>query len=398
MKNKEFVMIDRTLKKELLEAARYYPVVALLGPRQSGKTTLAKATFANHKYISFEDIIGVQEQVKRDPKGFLEEHRNEHGIILDEFQHAPIILSYIQLAADIENKPGYFILTGSQNFLLNEAINQTLAGRIAILTLLPLSIHELTQANLLPENPEKAIQFGFYPRIYNRHVPPTSWYPNYIKTYLERDVRLLKNVTDLSLFQKFIQLCAGRIGQLLNVSSLANDCGITTITAQGWLSVLQTSYIIFLLQPYYKNYSKRLIRSPKIYFYDTGLACSLLGITSQEQVYAHYLRGGLFESMIISELVKDYYNAGKNPGIYFWRDQAGHEVDCLLEQKGTIIPIEIKSGKTVSSDYFSGINYIKNLGNGDFNTGFVIYAGNENQNRSYGNVVGWQSIDSIFEK
>lgn len=390
-------MIKRNIEKNLRAAAEKYPALAILGPRQSGKTTVAQQVFPNHKYLCFEDIISIKEYVNRDPKGFLEEHANPHGLILDEFQHAPIILSYIQLAVDKEYKPGYFILTGSQNFLMNEAISQTLAGRIALFTLLPLSAQELTEAHLLPDTIETIIYQGQYPRIYAQDFEAT-WYRNYIRTYLERDVRMLKNITDLSLFKTFIGLCAGRIGQIVNIASLANDCGITQATANSWLTLLQASYLVFLLQPHHKNFSKRLIKSPKIYFYDTGLACSLLGIESATDVYNHYLRGGLTENFVLSEILKQYHNNDRDPRVYFWRDKTEHEVDFVLEHGTKLTPIEVKAGKTISSDYFNNLSYWCKLADVDPATAFVVYAGKEEQKRTSGQVLGWDHVADIFKQ
>ncbi len=389
-------MIKRSVEGSLRAAAEKYPALAILGPRQSGKTTVAQQVFPNHKYLSFEDILDIQEYVKRDPKGFLEEHANPHGLILDEFQHAPIILSYIQLAVDKDYKPGYFILTGSQNFLMNEAISQTLAGRIALFTLLPLSVEELVGTSLLPETVETVIHQGMYPRIYAQNFAAT-WYQNYIRTYLERDVRQLKNITDLSLFQTFIRLCAGRIGQILNVASLANDCGITQATANSWLTLLQASYLVFLLQPHHKNFSKRLVKSPKIYFYDTGIASALLGIESAEEIYSHYLRGGLMENFVLTEILKQYYNHDRQPRVYFWRDKTEREVDFVLERGAELIPIEVKAGKTVSSDYFNNLSYWCTLAEVDPAKAFVVYAGKEGQKRSSGVVLGWLDVAKVFK-
>ncbi|MBY0353227.1 ATP-binding protein [Candidatus Babeliales bacterium] len=389
-------MIKRSIETSLRTAAEKYPVLAILGPRQSGKTTVAQQVFPNHKYLNFEDIIDIQEYVNRDPKGFLEEHANPHGLILDEFQNAPLILSYIQLAVDKEYKPGYFILTGSQNFLMNEAISQTLAGRIALFTLLPFSVQELTEASLLPETVETVIHQGMYPRIYAQNFSAT-WYQNYIRTYLERDVRSLKNITDLSLFQTFIGLCAGRIGQILNVSSLANDCGITQATANSWLTLLQASYLVFLLQPHHKSFSKRLVKSPKIYFYDTGIACAILGIESAEEIYKHYMRGGLTENFVLTEILKQYYNNDRMPRVYFWRDKTEREVDFVLERGTELIPIEVKAGKTVSTDYFDNLKYWCTLAGMDTARAFVVYAGKEGQKRSSGTVLGWQNVAEVFK-
>lgn len=391
-------MIQRTLQTKLLDIATKFPVVALLGPRQSGKTTLSKATFTKYHYVSLEDL-DVRAFATNDPRAFLELHKNQHGIILDEIQNVPTILSYIQTVVDTHRIPGYFILTGSQNFLVNESITQTLAGRVAILTLLPLSIAELQKNALLPEPIEGLLYKGSYPSLYiTPHITPPEWYPNYILSYLERDVRQIKNVTDLTIFKRFVQLCAGRIGQILNLTSLGNDCGISSNTAKAWLSLLEASYIIYLLHPHYKNFSKRLIKSPKIYFYDTGLACSLLGIETEKQLYTHYLRGGLVESVVISELYKAYYNAGRVPHLYFWRDSKGDEIDCIIEKPEGLVAVEIKAGKTISSDYFDGLNYWSNLTSTDPAHCYLIYAGPENQKRSQATVVSWKSIDATLVK
>lgn len=385
------MLINRDLSEKLIRYAGKFSVIAILGPRQSGKTTLAKLTFSKHAYVLLEDP-DEKEFAKTDPRGFLKSRSNEYGMILDEIQEAPHLLSYIQGIVDNNDIPGSFIVTGSQNFMFNEAITQTLAGRVAMLTLLPLSIHELKQAHLLPTSAEEAILKGGYPRIYTKNFLPEEWYPSYIKNYVERDVRQMVAIENLSTFQHFVRLCAGRVGQILNLTSLGNDCGISHVTARSWLSLLEASYIVFLLQPHHKNFSKRLIKSPKIYFYDTGLACSLLKITKPEQITDHYLRGGLFESLVVSELVKSAYNAAKEPHIYFWRDSQGHEIDCLLEEGNKLIPIEIKSGYTITSDFFKGISYWSNLAETDPRNNFIIYAGNETQARAQGTVVSWQKI------
>ena len=390
------LMISRSLKPVLINYATKFPVVAILGPRQSGKTTLSQATFTNHQYVSLENP-DTRTFALTDPRGFLATHDNAYGIILDEIQHAPDLLSYIQTIVDREKKPGYFVLTGSQNFLIGQTITQTLAGRIAILTLLPLSINEFKENSLLPAAIETAIFTGGYPRIYADTIRPFEWYPNYIITYVERDVRQIINIQDLTVFQNFVKLCAGRIGQLLNISSLGNDCGISTTTARSWLTLLEASYIIFLLQPHHNNFSKRLIKSPKLYFFDTGLACSLLGIESEKQITTHYLRGGLVESLLISDFFKQVYNAGRKPHLYFWRDSHGHEVDCIREKGSQLIPIEIKAGKTISNNYFTELSYWNELTKSDPAQSFVIYAGNENQQRTNGKVLGWQSAGSIID-
>jgi len=388
-------MIRRDITNSLQEAARFFPVVAIIGPRQSGKTTLSCEVFKNHTYISLEDL-DKQEFVNRDPRGFLELYRNDHGIILDEIQQAPSILSYIQTYVDTHNVRGYFVVTGSQNFLVNEAITQTLAGRMAIFTLLPLSCAELKHGDNLPKTIEEFIYKGAYPRVYKEEVPPTMWYNNYIKTYLERDVRTLETVDDLLMFKRFIQLCAGRIGQLLNVVALANDAGLTVARTQAWLSLLQASYLLFFLQPHHKNFNKRLVKAPKLYFYDTGLACALLGIDSWDQVVTHYLRGGLVESFVMAELSKTYYNANKEPRLYFWRDNHGHEVDGIIEYQQKLIPVEVKAGKTINQDFFSGIDYWKSLEGNEQARGYIVYGGSETQKRTAYTVVSWHDVASIL--
>ena len=389
-------MIPRKAAKICREFASRYPVVAILGPRQSGKTTLARDVFSDYPYVSLEEL-DTREFAATDPRGFLANYEKGKGIILDEIQHVPGLLSYIQTRVDEQQRPGAFVITGSHNFLIHQAVSQTLAGRVALLKLLPLSIDELGGPHLLPVQLNALMYTGFYPRIYAQHLPPSEWYQQYLRTYVEKDVRLIKNVPDLLTFQRFVKLCAGRIGQLLNLSSLSTDCGIDHRTAKGWISLLEMSYIIFTLPPYYANFGKRLVKMPKIYFYDVGLACSLLGIASPEEVATHYLRGGLFESMILADFMKQRCNAGKEPSLYFWRDQHGHEVDCILEQGGKVVPIEIKSGQTVSTDFFDGLEYWARLAGIPSAEGAVVYAGEESQNRSQGRVIGWKDCSALLQ-
>lgn len=388
--------ITRTLTKILIEDAKKAPVIAILGPRQSGKTTVAREAFPDHAYISLEDY-DTREFATTDPRQFLKDHENNNGIILDEVQHVPTLLSYIQTSVDLNRRPGYYILTGSQNFMVNQAITQTLAGRISIHTLLPLSIDELKNAEILPQTSELTVLKGLYPIIYGQDYDPSKWYRDYIRTYVERDVRTLGKVEDLSTFVRFLKLCAGRIGQPANFASLAADAGISAATAKAWLSILEASYIIFLLQPHYKNFSRRLVKTPKIFFFDPGLACNLLGIEDEKQLQTHYLRGGLFETMIISDLHKQFYNADRAPHIYFWGDKQ-HEVDCIIEQADQLFPIEIKAGQTISGSYFSGLTYWNSLAETNPAHGFVIYSGDSNSTRSAGNVIGWRQAGSLINK
>ncbi len=392
-------MLQRDAAHIVKHLANKLPVVALLGPRQSGKTTLARAIFGTYRYINFEDL-NQRSFALSDPKGFLADavYNNQQGVILDEAQHVPQLLSYIQLYVDTHEPKGYFILTASQNFLLRQAISQSLAGRIAIITLQPLSLYELQVNKIqLPELNSLLLK-GTYPRLYSQELLPKEFYPFYIQTYIERDVRQMINIENLNTFQRFLKLCAGRIGQLLNVSSLANDCGINTNTAKAWISLLEASYIIYLLQPYYKNFSKRLIKSPKLYFYDSGIATTLLGVQSEQDLATHYLRGNLVESFVITELAKHFFNKAETPPLYFWRDSNGNEVDCIVEQGACLNPVEIKSGQTISSDYFEGLHYWSKLTTSEQRNGFVVYGGNETQHRSQGTVLSWQAIDQIINK
>lgn len=388
-------MIYREITKDIQETARMFAAIAILGPRQSGKTTLAKHLFPNHTYISLEDF-DMRLLAKEDPRKFLKEYRTEHGVILDEIQHVPELLSYIQTIIDTENKKGHFIITGSQNILVNEAVTQTLAGRIALFTLLPLSIKELKGAQLLPSSVEEAVFKGAYPRIYAEKSDSVKLYAHYIRGYIERDVRELKNILDLMLFQKFLQLCAGRVGQVLNYSSLANDCGIDHKTARSWIGLLEATYVIFLLQPYYKNIGKRLSQSPKLYFVDTGIACSLLQIKSAEEVSMHFAKGGLVESFIVADLYKQYYNIDQRPSLYFWRDYEGNEVDCVVESAMALFPIEIKAGHTITRDYFKQFDYWEKHVSGPIENNFVVYGGDQDASWSNARVLSWHNVGNLI--
>ncbi len=382
-------MIERTLAKKLIALAQKFPVVTLTGPRQSGKTTLVKALFPALPYVSLEEP-DLRQFAYTDPRGFLSNFKQ--GAVLDEVQRTPDLLSYIQTIVD--NDPGvHFILTGSSNLLLMEKIGQTLAGRSAVLHLLPLSLQELRDSGHVFERYEQAIYTGQYPRIYDKEIAPTDFYPSYIQTYVERDVRLLKNITDVNAFIRFTQLCAGRVGQLLNYASLANDAGVSPNTAKAWLSVLEASYIVYRLQPYYKNFNKRLVKSPKLYFYDTGLACSMLGIRSGQQLDLHFLKGGLFENLVINEFIKRFRNQGRRDVPYFWRERSGREIDCLLADAETLTPIEIKAGKTASNSYFNNIQAWSAFTGVE--EGYVVYGGDISLQTSNGQLISWKDLDRI---
>src|SRR4030042_3886233 len=380
-------MLKRILSKKLKALALKFPVISVIGPRQSGKTTLVKSVFPDKDYVILEDL-DAREFALNAPRGFLATYSK--GAIIDEVQRAPALFSYMQTAVDRSNKAGQFILTGSQNILLQENISQTLAGRVAILKLLPFSLDELKSTKYEPDGAEEYIFTGSYPRIYDKKINPRDWYPNYIQTYVERDVRLIKNISDLNTFQKFIKLCAGRIGQVLNLLSLGNDCGITHNTAKAWISILESTYIVFLLRPYHKNFNKRLIKMPKLYFYDTGLACSLLGIQNKQQLQTHYSGGSLFESFVLSEIIKYKLNKGLQPHCYYWRDRTGNEVDCIMENNKSLLSIEVKFSKTIVDDFFSGLKYWSKVASKVSSRPYLIYNGKEHQKRSFGEVISWK--------
>lgn len=373
-------MIHRTVTARLIKLAKTFRSVAVVGPRQSGKTTLCKTVFPGKPYVSLENP-DVLEFANNDPRGFLGQFKN--GAILDEIQRAPQLFSYLQQILDETKKRGLFILTGSNNFLLQENITQTLSGRIAYVQLLSLSLKELQDAKKIQINYAWHILHGGYPEVISKKINPAEWYAGYINTYIERDVRQLKNISNLSQFGKLLRLCAGRTGQILNLTSLSNDCGIDQKTVAAWLSILQSSYIIYLLRPYYGNFNKRIIKAPKLYFFDTGVACSLLGITDVKQIFSHTAKGPLFENMIISELLKERFNKGAADNLYYWRDKTGHEVDILLDKAGKLTAMELKAGATLNEDFFKGIEYFSSL-NTTPPEKILVYGGKEIQKRSSG--------------
>ena len=395
-------MIKRFLAEKLIRSASQYPVVTVTGPRQSGKTTLVRMVFQNYRYVSLENP-DHRNFALTDPRGFLNQFQN--GVILDEVQRIPELFSYIQSIVDEDDQPGKFILTGSQNFLLMGQISQSLAGRTAILHLLPFSLRELSGARSFhPDNfPDimagisssdlwENLLTGFYPRIHDKNLDARDWLAWYYQTYVERDVRSVINIGDLETFGRFIRLCAGRCGQITNFSSLAADCGISNMTAKRWLSVLQTSFVLIQLRPHYENFNKRLIKAPKLYFVDTGLLAFLLGIKNIDELKYHSSRGAIFESFVLSELYKSYLNNGLIPDIYYWRDVKNHEVDFLLDRGSSVLPIEAKSGETITRDSFRGLQYYRKLAGDRSNQPVLLYGGNDSFVRHDIQVLSWQNL------
>lgn len=383
------MLIPRHAEAALLRLAGEYPVVAVTGPRQSGKTTLVRKVFPDRPYVSLEDL-DEREFATVDPRGFL--GRYPDGAILDEVQRCPALFSYLQTRVDQARRKGLFILTGSQQFNLVSGIAQSLAGRVALIPLLPFTLSELQVAKVAPKNLSDLLFKGLYPPVYDGHRQPGIWYGNYVRTYIERDVRQIINVRDLAAFQRFVRMCAGRTGQLTNLSELANDCGITHNTAKAWLSVLEASYILHLLQPHHRNFNKRLVKTPKLYFCDTGLASWLLGIQSAAQLDTHPQRGALFETWVVGELLKVRYNRGLESNLYFWRDRSGNEVDVLIEQGNKLAPVEIKAGQTVSQDYFRNLDYWKKVAGRASGRSWLVYGGDKGQPRHEHCVVPWVEI------
>ena len=384
-------MIKRSAETSLLNMANQFKSVAIVGPRQSGKTTLVKAVFSGKPYVNLENP-DFRKFAQEDTRGFLNNYPD--GAILDEVQRVPPIFSYLQQILDESERTGLFILTGSNNFLLQENISQSLAGRIGLLNLLPFSMRE---AGISKSTSINDLLFkGLYPPLYDRKFETKLWYSNYITTYVERDVRLIKNITNFSAFEKFIKLCAGRSGHLLNMHNLAIETGVDNKTIASWIGVLEMSYIIFRLYPHHKNFNKRVVKMPKIYFYDTGLAISLLGIEDPEQLILHPFRGNLFENLIIVELLKQRYNMGLKSNLSFWRDNVGNEIDLLMQNGDSLIPVEIKAGQTVTNEYFKGLQFWEKINPGS--KGYIVYGGNIKQKRSSGiEILPFYSINELNE-
>lgn len=389
------MLIYREIVDAMKQLVDKFPIIALTGPRQSGKTTLLKAMFSDYRYVSLENP-DMRNFAETDPRNFLRQY--DKYVIFDEVQRVPHLFSYIQSVVDDSGIMGQFVFSGSQNFHLMQSITQSLAGRVAIFRLFPFDFQELKRANLLQKEYTDQLIKGFYPAIYDRNIKPADFYPNYIETYIQRDVSELVAVQDMSLFRKFLTLCAARAGQVLNMTNLANECGISSPTVKAWLSALENSYIIFLLQPFYKNFSKRVIKSPKLYFYDTGLLCNLLKINDVSKINNQSVKGVLFENMLISQYVKRIYHKNeKQTEPWFWRDSHGNEVDMLIEKPQQTEIVEIKATQTIMPNLFKGLNYYAALETEQKLAKTLVYGGNEYQKRSVADVVPWFEFGEIIQ-
>ena len=386
-------MIKRDLERTILDLLEGFPVVTITGPRQSGKTTLAQHVFQGKPYLSLEDP-DIRRMALDDPRAFLDQLPD--GGVLDEVQRTPELFSYLQSRVDADGRMGLFLLTGSQQFGLISKITQSLAGRTAFVELLPFAMKELHRAGLVSKNLDEMLFKGGYPPLYDRKLSTPQWLAAYTTAYVERDVRQLLNIQNLDSFQRFVMLCAGRCGQIVNLSSLANECGITHNTAKAWISILEASYILFQLRPHFTNFNKRLIKTPKLYFYDTGLVCWLLGIREPSHLASHPLRGSIFETFILSELTKARLNAGEKGQFYFWRDRNGNEVDVIVDVGAKLMPIEIKSGQTLNRDFFVGLERWITLAGPQATSPTLIYGGLEKSSRKGINIYGWDAIAQIL--
>jgi predicted AAA+ superfamily ATPase len=379
----------RRLKKQMDIYLKKYPVLALTGPRQSGKTTFLRKQFPGYTYVNLEDSA-LRNYAINDPKGFLLEYNR--FVIFDEVQRVPQLFSDLQARVDEDGIMGQYILSGSQNFQLMSSITQSLAGRVALFKLLPFDIQEMKQAGWLDPDYAVNLQKGFYPGLYDRNITPKFFYSNYLQTYVERDLTELIQVKDLKQFRNFITLCAARVGQLLNLNSLANECGISQPTAKSWISVLETSYIIYLLQPYHANINKRITKSAKLYFYDTGLLCYLLKINDAAALKTNRQKGNLFENFVINEYIKQNYHQNLLLDFWFWRDAVGHEIDFIWQDSENLNLVEIKASETIMSEMFRGLTYFENLLPAKINSKTLVHTGSFNQNRSAGKVQSWKNI------
>lgn len=392
-------MISRTLEKKLHELAGYYPVVVVTGPRQSGKTTLCQMAYPDKPYVSLE-ALDNRDFAHSDPRGFLAEYAD--GAIIDEIQHVPELFSYLQSDIDARPDPGRFILTGSQHFGLSQSISQSLAGRCGMLVLLTPDLEELLLFPSAPGDLFSVLCQGAYPRIYDRGIPAHQWLADYTATYVERDVRQVINVSDLQAFTGFLKLCAGRTSQEVNLSALGSDAGVSHNTARSWMSVLETSYIIYRLPAWHANIRKQIVKAPKLHFFDSGLVCYLLGIHEPAQLRHHPLRGAIFESWVVSEIYKASVHSGRSPSLYHYRETRGLEIDLLVEQTGGLDAVEIKSGATKASDFFKNLNRfpsrLKETKKQHPLRRHVVYGGDDSQQRSNVQVLSWRNLDRLTSR
>jgi uncharacterized protein len=386
------MILQRHLFDRAASMLTKYPMIAVTGPRQSGKTTFCRQLRPDYQYLNME-LAENQQHARQDPHHFLQLYKG--GVIFDEVQNVPELFPYLQHYTDLRNEPGGYILCGSQHFLLLEKITQSLAGRVSIFNLLPFSLEELKGSSWEKNTWEEYLWTGFYPRIYEREIPPDAFYPDYLQTYVERDVRQLLNVNNLALFRNFITACAGRTGQLLNLSQLGTDVGIDVKTVKNWLSILEASFIAYRLQPWFRNFNKRIVKTPKLYFYDTGLAAWLLGLRSASDLEPHFARGVLFENFVINELLKNQLNAGERPQFFFWQDSNANEIDLLLDRVASQSIVEIKVGKTVQPDFFKNLRLFKNL-NQTTSESWVVYGGDQMQPRTDGTVLTWRDLGKVI--
>ena len=387
--------IPRDIVESLNRLRSKYPILAVTGPRQSGKTTLLRHLFPDYQYVTLENP-DIRERALSDPNGFLNTYSQR--VIFDEVQQVPQLFSYLQGKVDNDKQMGQYVLSGSQNFQLLQSITQSLAGRVALFKLMPFSFHELEEGNLLDLHWHEAAFKGFYPALYDRNIDPTDFYRNYVETYLERDVRQLVNVRDLRQFRLFLKYCAGHVGQMLNLQKIANEVGISQPTAQSWLSVLETSYIVFTMPPYYRNFNKRLVKAPKLYFYDTGVVCYLLEMTRPNDLVNYYQRGAIFENLLIAELNKHQFHTYQKNDFYFWRDSNDIEVDILFEETANLKIAEIKSSETINSSFFNNMQKFSKIAIETALQPFLLYGGSESFEHLSTQVLAWRSVRNFLKK